>query len=112
MEVVSAKKDVPNMIRGDKGTENRYMAQMQEFMTERESFIYGRSTSDQRLEMFRNFLRKHCAQSWMDAFAEVSNNGLFNGYDLDKGLVQFCFLALLHVIIDISFELDGTKQGI
>ena len=40
MEVVSAKKGVSNMIRGDKGTENGYAAQMLEFMTERESFIY------------------------------------------------------------------------
>ena len=100
------------MIRGDKGTENGYVAQIQEFMTERESFIYGRSTSNQRIKMLWNFMRKQCAQSWIDAFAELSDNGLFNGYDLDKGLVQFCFLALLQVSIDIKFELYCTKQGI
>ena len=58
-----------------------------------------------------NFLRRHCAQSWMDAFAELCDNGLFNGYDLEKGLVQFCFIALLQVSSDINFELYGTKKG-
>ena len=104
MEVVSAKKCVPYMIRGDKGTENGHVAQMQEFLTERQSFIYGRSTANQRIEMFWNFLRKHCAQTWMDTLAELSDNGLFDGYDLDKGLVQFCFLSLLQVSIVISLN--------
>ena len=97
IEAVEEKEGCPYLMRGDRGTENCYVAKMQEFFTERESFIYGRSTANQRIEMFWSFLRRQCTQSWMDVLGTLSDEGLFDGYYLDKSLIQFCFLRLLQV---------------
>jgi hypothetical protein len=104
MEAVSDKKGCPYFVRGDRGTENGHVAKMQEFLTERESFIYGRSTANQRIEMLWNFVRKHCCQYWMDALGALYEEGIFDGYLIDKNLMQFCFVNLLQVkIINDTF---------
>ncbi|XP_033731739.1 uncharacterized protein LOC117321431 [Pecten maximus] len=100
IETVRSKGGFPCFIRGDRGTENANVAQMQEFLSERRSFIYGRSTANQRIEMFWNFLRKQCCQFWMDSLSCLVEEGLFDGYFLDRNLVQFCFLRLLQADLD------------
>ncbi len=97
IETVRDKGGCPFLIRGDRGTENGHVAQMQQFLTERESFFYGRSTANQRIEMFWRFLRNQCGQSWIDAMGALNDEGLFDGNILDKNLIQFCFLRLLQV---------------
>ncbi|KAK6171661.1 hypothetical protein SNE40_018103 [Patella caerulea] len=64
-------------------------------MTERKSFMYGRSTANQRIEMFWNLVRKQCVQSWMDVLGSLADDGMFDVYFLHKCLVQFCFLRVL-----------------
>ena len=60
MEAVDSRKGCPNHVRGDRGTENGHVAEMQNFLREEKSFIYGRSTANQRIEMFWNILRRQC----------------------------------------------------
>jgi len=97
MEAVCKKKGCPVLVRGDMGTENGHVAQMQEFLTDRNAFLYGKSTGNQRIEMFWNFLRKKCCQYWIESLGELVDDGIFIGDFLDKNLVQFCCLRLLQV---------------
>jgi hypothetical protein len=53
-----------------------------------ESFLYGRSTANQRIEMFWNFLCKQCCQVWIDALAELKDIGEFTGEFIDTNLSQ------------------------
>ena len=50
MEVVNSLKGCPSMMRGDMGTENGHVAQMQEILSGKDSFLYGKSMHNQRIE--------------------------------------------------------------
>ncbi|XP_013395261.1 uncharacterized protein LOC106162499 [Lingula anatina] len=82
------------------GTENGHVAQMQEFLSEQNSFIYGRSTHNQRIEAFWCMLRKECIQFWMDVLKALKDVGDFAGDPLDTSLVQFCFMTLVQTDLD------------
>ena len=97
IEAVHERGGCPSIVRGDMGTENGHVAQMQQFLTDKDSFIYGRSTSNQRIEMFWNFLRKQCCQYWMDALGLLASDGKFTGNHLDVCLIQFCCMDVLQV---------------
>lgn len=64
MEAVSDKKGCPSFVRGDRGADNGHVAKMQEILTERESFIYGRSTTNQKIEMLWDFVRNIGWMHW------------------------------------------------
>lgn len=94
----------PQMIRADKGTENRHVEQMQIFLRRNhsdmfsgnKSFLYGSSTHNQRIEWFWGLLRKENAQFWMNTFRKIKEElYAFEGDFLDKSLIQFCFLKLI-----------------
>lgn len=70
-------------------TENGRVAAMQNFLSERESFLYGKSTHNQRIEAFWCMLRKECTQFRMDTLNSVKDAGDFTGDPLDEGLMQF-----------------------
>ena len=88
----------PSMVRGDMGTVNGHVAGMQRFLTgQQSSFLYGKSTHNQRIESFWSILRKECSQFWMDTLRGLKDEGLFTGDFLDINLVQFCFSNLVQV---------------
>ena len=62
------------------------------------SFLYGKSTTNQKMEAWWSFLRKHSAQYWMDILHTLKEDGLFSGDVLDKNLVQLCFLKRVLVV--------------
>jgi hypothetical protein len=89
MEVIGELMTCPHMVRGDMGTENGHVARMQFFLSQQDSFLYGKSMHNQRIESFWNILRKECAQFWMDE--------LFTGDFINTCLIQFCFMDLVQV---------------
>lgn len=97
--------ECPRLIRADHGTENGHVKQVQQFLRRNEndsfagenSFVYGRSTSNQRIESWWGILRKQNAQFWMNIFEEIKDEDLFSGDFLDKCLIQFCFLNIIQV---------------
>lgn len=64
------------------------------------SFLYGRSTANQRIEGWWGNLRKQSAQFWMNLFQSFQDDGHFTGDFLDKSLIQFCFLNLVQDELD------------
>lgn len=95
----------PMTVRSDMGTENGTVEKMQTairqlFVTEenhKPAFIYGRSTSNQRIESWWSVLRKQNAQYWMNLFEMLKDEGLYNGTFVDKSLIQYCFLNMIQV---------------
>lgn len=96
----------PSIVRADNATENGHVCAIQQFMRRnnadefsgQKSFLYGRSTANQRIEFLWGMLRKQCMQFWMDLFSSLSDNGDFCGDALDKAFIQFCFMDIIQVI--------------
>lgn len=106
LEVVKEFGGCPRIVRGDCGTENTHVCEFQRlfrregndaFQGER-SFMYGRSTSNQRIESWWSFLRKECTEFWLAFFDQLKADGYFDGGFLDKNIIQFCFLHIIQVI--------------
>ncbi|XP_065892437.1 uncharacterized protein [Dysidea avara] len=73
----------PTILRTDRGTENTNIAFLQPFLRDQhddpfakeKSFMYGQSTSNQRIEAWWGQLRKNAAQWWMDYFKALRETG-------------------------------------
>ncbi|KAK5646176.1 hypothetical protein RI129_004640 [Pyrocoelia pectoralis] len=93
----------PQTLRADMGTENSTIERIQNDLKNKgthslshlPSFLYGTSTTNQRIESWWSVLRKHFAQFWMNLFHGLKDGGLFSGSFIDKALVQFCFLKII-----------------
>ena len=100
IKTVSSIEGCPERLRADRGTENGCVEEMQMFLRRNhpdsfageKSFLYGRSTANQRIEAWWGTLRKQSAQFWMNLFKTFQDDGHFTGDFLDKNLIQFCFL--------------------
>ncbi|KAK0134343.1 hypothetical protein N1851_005019 [Merluccius polli] len=98
----------PERLRADRGTENGHVEGMHNFLRREhgdafageKSFLYGRSTANQRIESWWGILRKQSVQFWMNLFKSVQDAGHFSGDSLDKSLMQFCFLELVQKELD------------
>ena len=107
IEAVKRKKGCPQRIRADLGTENSYIEQMQIFLRRNhedelggdQSFLYGKSTHNQRIEWFWGLLRRQKGQFYISLFKDLASDeqGLFTGDLLDQTLVQFRFMKLIQV---------------
>lgn len=84
----------PMMIRADCGTENGTICEIQRALRRDDndaragdkSFMYGKSTSNQRIEWY-----------WMNVLQSLKDDGVFSGDELDKGLSQYCFTDMVQV---------------
>ena len=73
------------VIRADRGTENGNIAVTQQFFRQlardnfgvEKSFMYGRSTANQRIEAWWGILRKQCSDWWIKYFKDLRDAGLF-----------------------------------
>ena len=104
MEAVQELLGCPRMVRGDMGTENGHIARMQTLLSGEESFLYGASMHNQRIESFWCTLRKECSQFWMDTLGSLKDRGYFTGSAVDTNLIQFCFSMLVQVRRRILFQ--------
>lgn len=68
------------------------------------SFIKGKSVHNQRIESFWGQMRRHSADFFIKLFKCMVGEDLFDGSNLHKSLLQFCFGAV------IKAELELTKQ--
>ncbi len=95
----------PARVRADDGTENCIVRDMQRYARRNHddaysgenSFMYGKSTANQRIESWWRQLKSHGAAYWIDLFKTIQDDGNFCGDKLDKSLIQFCFLNMIQV---------------
>ena len=97
-------KVVPCLIRTDRGTENVHIEKIQKFLRRNggdmlaaeNSFIYGKSTGNQRIESWWAILRRQCTYFWINLFKDMQTVGLINTDDnLHMCCLRFCFLHLI-----------------
>lgn len=88
---------MPAIVRSDMGTENGSVEVIQKAVVGDDSFRYGRSTTNQRIESWWSFFRRQLAQYWMNIFEEFKDDGKFTGDYLDKNLIRFCFTNIVQV---------------
>ena len=99
----------PRRIRADMGTENVHIETLQKFLRRNhrdefageKSFIYGKSTMNQRIECLWCMVRRQGMQYWMNFFQDLTEAELHDGGYLDQELSRFCFLGLVQVIISL-----------
>jgi hypothetical protein len=95
---------LPRVVRADAGTENVNVSGIQRFLRKNvqdsfkseKSFMYGKSTSNQRIESWWSFLRKSFTDWWMNFFKTMRENGEY----CDENLIhveclKYCFMGLL-----------------
>jgi len=92
------------IIRCDLGTENTTIEVLQPFFRYNcndafagvKSFMYGKSTANQRIEAWWALLRKHCTGWWINMFKDLRDRGLYNGHDLVHiQCLRYCFMGVL-----------------
>ena len=107
------------VIRGDKGTENTHIATIQRYFGALQddsfsgdnSFIYGKSTSNQRIESWWSQLRRSCADWWISYFKDLEYRGLFCNEDIIYvECLQFCFMSILQNELHEAAKLWNTTE--
>lgn len=97
-------KVVPCMLRTDRGTENVHLEKIQKYLRRNgndmlageNSFIYGRSTGNQRIESWWAILRRQCTTYWINMFKDMCTLGLLNMDDkVHSECLRFCFGDLI-----------------
>lgn len=92
------------IIRGDCGTENVLIEKYQRFFRRSshdsfsgdKSFMYGRSTSNQRIESWWSILRRGCSEWWISFFKDMRDSGLFDDSNaIHRQCLRFCFMGVL-----------------
>ena len=70
----------PCAIRADRGVENTIIAGIQRYFHnfENSSFLFGKSTSNQRIEAWCSFFRRRFLQIWMNLFKDMRDEGLYD----------------------------------
>ena len=105
MGVVTKMEGTARIIREDLGTENCTVGNIQcslrqdandGFAGDR-SFLYGRSTGNQRIEQWWSQFRREWTQFWMELFQQMVDDGQFDGTFIDRNLIQFCLMRQIQV---------------
>ncbi len=113
LQYVKEMQRLPRCIRSDHGTENVNICGIQRYlrrgfnddMSGENSFLFGPSTSNQRIEAWWSFLKKSRVIWWINLFKD-----LIDGGDLDVTIpahldcVKWCFTGVLQT------ELDKVKE--
>ena len=104
---------VPRNIVGDRGTENVHIAAAQRFLRRNhtdsmsgfETFQYGRSVSNQRIEAFWSQLRRLCTGWWIDFFKDVVESGECDlTLNIHRECLKFSFSHIVQTQLDIVKE--------
>ena len=94
----------PRKIVGDRGTENVFLAAGQRFLRRNgndpnageNSFKYGRSIANQRIEGWWSFFRRTCTNWWMNYFKDLIAQGHYDTSDnMHVECIRFAYTPVL-----------------
>ena len=75
--------------------------QVDEFSGEK-SFMYGRSTSNQRIEAWWGILRKSCTDWWIRYFKDLRDMWLYNDdSEFERECLKFCFMQVIQKELNV-----------
>ena len=104
---------VPRLVRTDRGSENVKICGLQRFFRRehedqnagRKSFLYGTSTSNQRIESWWSIFRKNRMNWWINFFKDLITQNLYDpSIDYHVEIARLCFMNVL------QNELNETHQ--
>lgn len=104
---------LPKLVRSDRGTENVNVCHIQSYMRRLDngpfggenSFRYGKSVSNQRIEQWWSYLKRNTTQSWINFFKDLRYQGAYDdSQSIHVETLKFCFKAL------IQSDLDKVKS--
>ena len=107
------------IIRADRGTENGNIAVTQRFFRRlarddfggEKSFMYGRSTSNQRIEAWWGILRKQCSDWWIKYFKDLRDAGLFCDDDIvHRECLKFSCMDIIQMELHKVAQLWNTHR--
>lgn len=99
----------PRLLRSDMGTENSMLSLLQPYfrfsardsMAKMKSFMYGKSTSNQRIEAFWAFLRSHGMNWWINLFKDLRDINQYDDSDpLQVECLKYCFMDVIQAELD------------
>ncbi|RPB03860.1 hypothetical protein L873DRAFT_1786820 [Choiromyces venosus 120613-1] len=73
-----------------------------------EIYCFGKSIKNQHIEAWWNLLTEGQTQEWKVYFAELENEGLFVGSDLDKSCLQFIYMEIIRSHIHRFIEIHNN----
>ena len=87
----------PKRLRMDKGTENIYCEDLQQFFTNNiDGVRYGASTRNQRIEAYWSRLKKYRLSWWINFFKAMCNEGLYLPHlEIHQEVLLFVFLPII-----------------
>lgn len=109
LDYIKTIRKVPRLVRSDCGTENCIIRDIQtalrfnhgDSMSGPSSFLYGRSTSNQRIERLWDTLSNNCTFFWKNLFKDLREIGRFHDHDpIHVECLRFCFLGLIQSDLD------------
>ena len=112
LDCIHTLNSVPRCIRADRGSENVMVCGMQRFLRRNDadsvsgikSFMYGTSTSNQRIEAWWSFFKKSRTTWWINYFKDAIDQGIYDPSLINhKECMKFSFMDL------IQNDLDETK---
>lgn len=101
---------VPRLVRADRGTEHSILRDLQislrfnhgDSMAGFNSFQYGRSTANQRIEMLWSFLSRTFTGYWRNLFLDlIDQNVLDNSDRIHVEIVRYCFMPVIQKHLDV-----------
>ena len=104
LDTVKSVQKLPCIVRADRGSENVHIERIQMFLrgdhddefSGPHSFLYGKSTGNQRIESWWGILRKQCVNFWMNLFKDMVSRGILNTDDkLNCLCLKYCFKDIL-----------------
>ena len=97
MESVKKIGGMPVNVQADMGTENGTVEIIQTAVVGENSFHYGWSTTNQRIESWWSFFADSAHSIGMNIFEDLKDVGHFTGDYLDKNLIRFCFTNIVQI---------------
>lgn len=103
-----------SLIRTDRGSENVTITGLQRFIrrndTDRHrghsSFLYGRSTSNQRIEAWWSCFRRQRTNWWINYFRDMVDEGVLNpALGIHRECIRFCFIGIVQTELDETVRL-------
>lgn len=101
---------VPTLIRSDRGTENCLVESLQQSLRYHHedslsgvnSFIKGRSTSNQRIKAYWSQMRREGVHFWINILKDMRDTNLFNDTDVVQiEFLRYCFGPLFKYDLEI-----------
>lgn len=122
LDTVAAHKFVPRIVRADRGTENVNISFLQPFFRQTQqdsmaglkSFMYGKSTTNQRIERWWGYLKQQCISWWINKLKDLRDLGRFDGSNpVHVECLRFCVSGVLQAELDriaIHWNLHQVRQ--